>query len=356
MRDWYLLSEPYYTSLEETYVLDWLRNRQGRHWRYYIERSEEWLRSRYGRAYAMLTNSARSALHLAFEGIAYTNPACRVVLMPDLTYDATPDAAATAGLTVTTEDVLPDTWQIEHWTPSRSYIYAPVSLYGNVPSVPVGSPTVVDAAEGVGSPGCGSLGTVSVLSFNGSKTVGAGEGGALLTDDADIWDYCMRRGACLNRDDWQTEIVRCNYRPHPMGAALLLGQLQRMEELADGKRLLNRWYREILEGWTFQEAAGPGEPCWWLTAVLLPEGVQPQEVVETLHYQRIEARRVFRPVSGQSHHDHRGERHGRRAHPNAWRIYDQGLCLPSSVGMTKDDVAHVCQILRGAVQGRASAV
>lgn len=344
----YPLSRADYTDLEESYVLDWMRNRQGPGWRYYIEKCEQWFCQACGKRFAMMTNSARSALHLAFEAMSCVT-GNRIVVVPDLTYDATADAAALAGLTVTTEDVDAGTWTTRRWTDSASYIYAPVYLYGNEPCIPK-ERAVVDAAEAMGTPYVGQRGEVVCFSFNGSKTIGAGEGGMLVTDNVDVYDYAMRRGACLNRDDWATEIVRYNYRANPIAAALAWGQLQRLDELADRKRQINGWYREMLDGWQFQQGETDPAPAWWLTGVLLPEGVEPQPVIDELYDRGIQARRTFRPISGQAHHDHRGERHGRRAHPNAWRIYDRGLCLPSAVQMTKDDVATVCGALKEVVQ------
>ena len=336
-----------YGPLEEEYVLDWMRNCQGPGWRKYIEQCEEWFRTTYDRKYALYTSSCDAALYLAYRA-AFDVTGNRIVVMPDLTFGATANAAARAGLTVTTEDVNPETWTTLNWTHSTSYLYTPVHLFGNVATVPADR-SIVDSAEALGTPWVGADGWVECLSFNGSKTLGAGEGGMLLTNDERIYDYARllwdqgREGKSFDH-----KIVGLNARPNPIGAALLAGQLWRIEEIVEKKRSLNAWYRDTLDGFTFQEPACEGV-AWWLTNVLLPEGVDPDAVRNTLLDQGIETRRMFRPISGQLIHAHQGERHARRTRPNAWYIYDHALSLPSAVQMTRDDVAEVSKALKEVV-------
>lgn len=345
----YPLARADYGPLEEEYVLDWMRNCQGPGWRKYIGFCEDWFRVNYGREHALYTSSCDAALNLAYRA-AFHVTGNRIVAMPDLTFGATPNAAARAGLTVTTEDVDLKTWTTWEWTESGSYIYTPVHLFGNVATVPA-ERAIVDAAEALGTDEVGEHGWVVCFSFNGSKNLGAGEGGMLLTDDDQVYEYARllwdqgREGKSFAH-----KAIGLNARPNPIGAALLYGQLRRIHELANKKRELNAWYREMLDGWRFQEEAqGDLYPAWWLTNVLLPEGVDPDAVHDKLLDRGIETRRMFRPVSGQLIHDHRGERHARRTRPNAWYIYDHALSLPSAVQMTRDDVHVVSRLLEEAV-------
>jgi len=345
----YPLARADYGEAEEECVLDWMRNCQGPKWRAYIEGCEGWFCKTYGRKHALYTSSCDAALYLAYRA-AFELTSNRIVVMPDLTFGATANAAARAGLTVTTEDVDPDTWTVRAWTESGSYIYTPVHLFGNVATVPT-ERAIVDAAEALGTDDVGRHGWIACFSFNGSKNLGAGEGGLLLTDDDQVYDIAKllwdqgRRGKSFNH-----ERVGLNARPNPIGAALLCGQLDRIEELTEKKEDLNTWYRETLDGWRFQEEAqGDVFPAWWLTNVLLPEGVDPDAVHDKLLDRGIETRRMFRPISGQLIHDHRGERHARRTRPNSWYIYDHALSLPSAVQMTRDDVAEVSKALKEAV-------
>jgi perosamine synthetase len=346
----YPLARADYGPLEEEYVLDWMRNCQGPDWRQYIGFCEDWFRVNYGRKHALYTSSCDAALYLAYR-VAFRLTQNRIVVMPDLTFGATPNAAARAGLTVTTEDVDPHTWTVKAWTESGSYLYTPVYLFG-APSNTPRERSIVDAAEALGSdPEVGVHGWITCFSFNGSKNLGAGEGGLLLTDDDQVYEEARllwdqgREGKSFDH-----KVVGLNARPNPIGAALLYGQLARIHELANKKRELNAWYREALDGWRFQEPGDPDlYPAWWLTNVLLPEGVDPDAVHDKLLEQGIETRRMFRPISGLLIHDHRGERHARRTRPNSWYIYDHALSLPSAVQMTRDDVHEVCRALEEAV-------
>lgn len=345
----YPLARADYGPLEEEYVLDWMRNCQGPDWRKYIEKCERTVCDWFGRKHALYTSSCDAALYLAYRA-AFDITGNRIVVMPDLTFGATPNAAARAGMTVTTEDVDPETWTTIEWTESGSYLYTPVHLFGHFAVVPK-ERAIVDSAEALGSNSVGMEGWIECLSFNGSKTLGAGEGGMLLTDNDHVYDIARllwdqgRRGKSFDH-----ERVGLNARPNPIGAALLAGQLARKGEIVHKKQKINAWYWDCLAGkFVFQGPEPSDYVAPWLTNVLLPEGVDPDAVHDRLLDQGIETRRMFRPISGQLIHDHRGERHARRTRPNSWYIYDHALSLPSAVQMTRDDVAEVCRALEAAV-------
>jgi dTDP-4-amino-4,6-dideoxygalactose transaminase len=87
----------------------------------------------------------------------------------------------------------------------------------------------------------GSLSKASAFSFQASKNLTSGEGGAILTDDEGLYAAMYSRHTCgrkLGRPWYEHHAVASNLRLTEMQAALLLRQLSRLEEQAE-RRLAN---------------------------------------------------------------------------------------------------------------------
>jgi len=109
--------------------------------------------------------------------------------------------------------------------------------------------------------GLGTIGTLGCFSFQASKNLNAGEGGCVLTDDAELWTRCVLyhdfwRGALrLDSEDenigWRGRfpVLSWNYRLTELQGALLLNQLGRLEDQArrrdENGRYLDAQLRQI---------------------------------------------------------------------------------------------------------------
>ena len=79
----------------------------------------------------------------------------------------------------------------------------------------------------------GSLGIAGAFSFQGSKTVTSGEGGAIVTNDEMLYQKCWSLRNCgrlQGRPKYQHYELGSNYRITPFQAAILQVQLQRLAE------------------------------------------------------------------------------------------------------------------------------
>ena len=77
------------------------------------------------------------------------------------------------------------------------------------------------------------LGTIAQLgcfSFQTSKTIACGEGGAILGDDEELMDKCYTVHNHGTNRRGRTEVIGPKYRMNELGAALLLGQLAGAQE------------------------------------------------------------------------------------------------------------------------------
>ncbi|MGQ0662589.1 MAG: DegT/DnrJ/EryC1/StrS family aminotransferase [Pseudomonadota bacterium] len=103
-----------------------------------------------------------------------------------------------------------------------------------------GVPLVEDCAHALGF-GFGGRSDVAIASFYATKLIAAGQGGAVLTDRADITDRIRR-----SRDysDHEPSAGRMNDRMLDLNAALALAQLDRFNRMIAARERLARFYTD----------------------------------------------------------------------------------------------------------------
>jgi pyridoxal phosphate-dependent aminotransferase EpsN len=216
---------------------------------------------------------------------------------------------------------------------------------------------VEDAAESLGATYRGrQTGTVadfSILSFNGNKIITTTGGGAVLTKDETAL-MRMRKWANQSREPAVEYLHReygFNYRMSNVLAGIGRGQLRVLDDHVRRRRTVFARYREAfadLPGVVMQPEAPWGLHTRWLTVLTLdPEevSVSPRDVVEELEKESIEARPVWRPMHLQPIFGDAASIGGTVAQ----RLFETGLCLPSSSSLTETDQPRVIEAVRAAL-------
>jgi len=255
------LLQPSTTNAEIEAVNKVLRSRwwgQGR----IVEQFERKLAARYGYAYCVTTNSATAALHLALHVLGI-GPGCEVIL-PALTFVSTGLAVLYTGATPVFADVYPDTLCLD-WESTLMAVtedtcaIMPVD-YAGFPAWTDGPltgamPIVQDAAHSCGGTGYGDL---VCLSFHPVKNLATGDGGAILTNDADQADRLRALRWCgIDRSTWERSekrygwdyaISEIGYKCHwnDIQAAIGLAQLERLDEMNARRRKIAMRYCDEL--------------------------------------------------------------------------------------------------------------
>ncbi|MDT0436442.1 MULTISPECIES: DegT/DnrJ/EryC1/StrS family aminotransferase [Streptomyces] len=210
--------------------------------------------TRLGQRYALATSSGTAALHSAFFGLGLKRG--DEVLAPTYTYLATVMPIVACNATPVLVDAEPDTGNIDladaerHVTPrTRAMVVThlsghPVDMERAVRFARRhGLRLVEDAsqAHGAASAGAevGTRGDVAAFSLQGRKLVAAGEGGMLVTSDTDVYERAVMLGHFAARSEQEVRTpgrvpfaklgYGLNYRMHPLGAALALGQMERLD-------------------------------------------------------------------------------------------------------------------------------
>jgi perosamine synthetase len=200
---------------------------------------------------------------------------------------------------------------------------------------------------------CGSFGEMSTFSFYPNKHVTTGEGGMVLTDDAQLADRLRSlRNLCFQPGRrFVHEELGWNFRMTNLQAALGLAQLERLDEFVQRKRAMGREYTRLLEG-----ARGLGLPLasteyaasiYWVYGLVLGEELafDAMEAMRRLEAAGVATRPFFWPLHRQPALTRRGLFAGER-YPVAERLGERGFYLPSGLALSSEQIATVAKRAR----------
>lgn len=351
------ISEPILGEREREYLLralesGWISSKGD-----FITQFESGFAQYCGRRYGLATSNGTTALHLAM--LALDIGPGDEVIVPNLTFAATANAALHAGATPVLADVDVDSWclsenEIRAKISTRTRAIVVVHLYGNMcPMNPIlelandhNLHVIEDAAEAHGAKykgrPSGSMGAISCFSFYGNKIITTGEGGMCMTDDEDLrtkMQILRDHGMSKQRRYWH-DVVGYNYRMTNIQAAIGCAQLERIDQFLRRRRQIGRYYREELDGVNsllFQEVPANVESSFWLFGL---RSSRKKKIVNALERIGVETRDVFMPLSDMPPYS------TPEAFPNSKAISDQGFCLPTTPNLSDEDLAFITQGIR----------
>jgi dTDP-4-amino-4,6-dideoxygalactose transaminase len=319
-----------------------------------------------GARHALAVTSCTTGLELALRALGI-GPGDEVIV-PDYTYPATADVVMLLGATCVIVDVDPRTMlmdfgALEAAITPRTRAVMPVSIFGN----PIdaarlaglkakhGFFSVEDAACSLGAEfdgrRVGSLADMTVFSFHPRKFITTGEGGMVLTDNADwaAWMESFKHfgmGQSPSREG--TSFVRAgtNYKLSNVLAAIGLAQMDLADELLAERRRLAANYERLLAGAPGVEmplTTSGGLHSYQSYVVFIPErdrvlnamrgrGVEVQIGTYSLHMHEAFAPGPLCRIAGDM------------AHSRA--VYDRALALPLFHGMTDEEQEYVTAMLK----------
>ena len=142
---------------------------------------------------------------------------------------------------------------------------------------------IEDAAESLGSfyknRHTGTFGKIGVMSFNGNKIITAGGGGCIITDDEGLAKkakHLTTTAKVPHKWEYAHDMVGYNYRKPNLNAALLVAQLENLDNFIDKKRKLADMYEEFFKGINCKFIKEPEESSsnYWLNAIILNDKQQ----------------------------------------------------------------------------------
>lgn len=314
-------------------------------------------------AVAVTSGTAAIALSLLAAGIG---PGMEV-LVPDLTFIATANAVRLTGAQVKLVDVEPvrfgidpDLVEAEIGPATRAVVTVDVNGRGadyrriELICRERGLVLICDAAEGLGScyagRNLGSFGLAGCFSFSANKTIAAGQGGMIVTNDSAMHDSLRelkdqgRRHGGSGGDDIHP-VLGFNFKFTDLQAAVSLAQFDEIEERLSAAVSRDQAYVEYLAnqpGLTLPPIEEPGEVRQW-TDILVQERFR---VMAALDAANIGCRAFWHPL----HHQGPYRDEDDAAFSNAVDISRRGLWLPSRFDMTEAQIERVCSVIVSALR------
>ena len=320
-----------------------------------------------GAAHCVAVNSGTSALHLAMRCLDI-GPGDEVITVP-ATFVATAWAISYVGARPVFVDIDPasrtmDPGRLAAAVTPRTRAIVPVHLYGQPADMAAilrfaesrGLPVIEDAAQAHGAR-CdgrrvGGLGRVGCFSFYPGKNLGAfGEGGALVTNDADIAARARALRDHGQRRRYVHEEIGYNYRMEGIQGAVLGIKLARLDDWTAARRAHAAEYLRRLAGVPgltlpreFPERPG----VYHLFVIELDDRdavaarLQHAGIQTGLHYPV--------PVHLQPAYRHLG--HAAGDFPRAERLSARCLSLPMFPELSDDQIDYVCRTLTGVLEKR----
>ncbi|WP_163444491.1 aminotransferase class I/II-fold pyridoxal phosphate-dependent enzyme [Flavobacterium columnare] len=213
-------------------------------------------------------------------------------------------------------------------------------------------PVVEDSAEALGSSykkqKCGTLGDISILSFNGNKIITTSGGGALVTNDVNIKQKAVFLSTQA-RDDaphYQHSHIGYNYRMSNICAGIGRGQMEVLNKHVELRRDMNQLYKTFFVNIpniiVLTEPTDYFYSNHWLSAVVLESYEQREALRLAFEKANIETRPLWKPMHLQpvfKTYPYYGARISED-------LFERGLCLPSGSNLTESEKERILSELQ----------
>jgi UDP-N-acetylbacillosamine transaminase len=360
------LSPPHMSGKEQQYIAEVFESNYIAPLGQFVDRFEESICDYTGAAYALATNTATAALHLALRvlGIGRGD----YVLASTFTFIGSVNAILYQGAEPLFVDS-DESWNLSPELLREAIENAPVKpkalivthLYGQMAKIEEIARIckahdiylIEDAAESLGAT-CqgrqsGTFGDMGVYSFNGNKILSTSGGGMLVSDNA-AW---IEKASFLSTQakepflHYEHREFGYNYRMSNVLAAIGVAQMEVLDERVARRREIFQRYtdalQEIEEVQLMPELEGSRGNRWLTTLTL--EHTDPLKVIRQLDEANIESRPLWKPM----HLQPLFERARSVVNGYSEKLFQTGLCLPSGSSMSDDDVDRVCDIVAQAL-------
>ncbi len=337
-----------------------------------------------GCKYAVALSAGTAALHMAVKlaGMdAYGMPDVghgtlegEKVFCSDMTFDATVNPVVYEGGVPVFIDTEYDTWNMDPVALEKAFAMYPevkvvvtAHLYGTPGKVDEirkvcdahGAILIEDAAESLGATykgkQTGQFGTYNAISFNGNKIITTSGGGMIASENEEYIKHATFLATQAKEPvrHYEHKEIGYNYRMSNITAGVGRGQLLHLDEHIAKKKAIYETYKDAFKDYK-QVHMNPYETCsepnFWLSCMTIDEDskTKPLDIIEALERENIESRPIWKPLHQQpvfkgcefySHYEDDKK-------PVSEDIFDRGLCLPSDIKNTKEDMDRIIGIIR----------
>ncbi|MCQ2520990.1 MAG: UDP-4-amino-4,6-dideoxy-N-acetyl-beta-L-altrosamine transaminase [Lachnospiraceae bacterium] len=348
-----------------------------------VKELEEKLCEITGAKYAVAVSNGTAALHCACIA-AGIGPGDEVITTP-ITFAASANCALYVGATPVFADINPETYNIdpasiEAKITEKTKAVVAVDFTGQAVEIERIRAIckkhhlifIEDAAHSIGTTykgqAVGSLADLTTFSFHPVKTVTAGEGGAILTNDEKLYQKLVlahTHGITHDEDlmeeaphegPWYYEQVELgyNYRITDIQASLLLSQLEKLSTFkARRQEIVGRYEATFadVEGLILQKEISESDTCRHLYIIQLDLSkltCSRREFFDAMAAENVQCQIHYVPVYWFPHYKRLGHRIGECPHAEA--LYQGIMSIPLYPAMTDQDVEDVIHAVKKCVE------
>jgi perosamine synthetase len=217
-----------------------------------------------------------------------------------------------------------------------------------------GLKVIEDAAQAVGvnwnGKQAGTFGDIGTFSFFADKTITTGEGGLVVTNNAETYEKLqyLRNQGRINRGSFVHPEIGYNFRMTDLQSAIGLAQLEKLAEIIEKKKnILNHYAKSLSSEINLikpdeNSKSGhiPFRVCFRVKG-----GSQP--LLKFLAESNIETRTFFYPLHSQPSYIKKYNRITSRVPKTKFsvsdKMFDEGVCLPSWVGISEEEIEYICE-------------
>lgn len=333
----------------------------------FVKRFEEGMAQLTNRKYGIAVSNGSVAIDTAVMALQLGKD--DEVIMPTFTIMSCAAPVVRAGAKPVLIDADPLTWNmkvedIESKITSRTKAIMVVHIYG----LPVEMDKVLelakkynlyvieDAAEMHGQTykgePCGSFGDISTFSFYPNKHITCGEGGMVLTNDAQLAERSrLIRNLFFGPKRYVHEELGYNFRMTNLQAAVGVAQLERIDATVAKKRHIGELYTNLLKN--LEDIQLPlaktnyADNIYWVYGIVLKDqiNVDADLIMKKLAEKKIGTRGFFWCMHEQPVFKKLGHFMGEQ-YPNAEKLARKGFYLPSGVTLTDEQIEYVAETLK----------
>jgi dTDP-4-amino-4,6-dideoxygalactose transaminase len=336
-----------------------------------VNEFEKELAAYVGTSHAAALSSGTAAIHLAlkYAGIKQGD----IVFCSSLTFSATCNPILYQGATPVFIDSERDTWNMDPKALHKAFSEYPnvkavviVNLYGTPAKLEeivaicneYDVPLIEDAAESLGATykrkQTGTYGKFGIYSFNGNKIITTSGGGMLVSEDgvaiekARFWSTQSRE----KERHYEHKEVGFNYRMSNIVAGIGRGQLLSLNKHIELKKNIYYTYKKAFEDIsdiTMNPITEHSEPNYWLSCIMIKNDskVKPLDIMMALEKENIESRPIWKPMHLQPVFETCDfVKIVDTMESVAEEIFNHGVCLPSDIKNTDEDMDRIIGIVR----------
>jgi perosamine synthetase len=319
-----------------------------------------------GAKYAVAVTSGMAALYVGVKALGI-GPKDEIIV-PDLTFVASPNSAEMAGAKPVLIDIEQtslnlDISKLKNHLSKKTKAIMPVDFNGR--SVKIDKLKefadrnnlllIEDACHAIGSFygkfHTGTKSNIGVFSFSIPKIITTGQGGMIVTNDKNLYEKCLALkdfGRDMNAKKdmlkaFNHNSIGYNFKFTEFQAAIGVAQIKKLTLRMLKKKQMFKLYKELLSPIkeiefidTNLESTTP-----WMIDIILKTKKLRANLINYLIKKNIESR-IFYP----SIHSLKPYRHSDKKFPTSSNFSSRGLWLPSSISLSNEQIQLVCEEIR----------